>query len=277
MKKLAVALLAFAFLCLGTYVARAQDASAGRADEWGIDEMNRQIDLTNVVVGTEADGGFCSGTIISVEKRLILTAAHCTTQNIKEKVVESEDPKTGEISKKTVRERLDMEIWHNRYSNFKRISSDRYVAKIIASNRDDDVAVLQVVDETWTPLLAAKLAPDDWKLRRGQKVYAVGNPGIEFDNSITDGIISNTERTLAIDGVTNQYFQFSAAIIGGSSGGSVLNTQGQIIGTVSAGVRGSNIGFGAPIAKTKTMLRSAGFGDVAGWPSKPLTQPQAGR
>jgi S1-C subfamily serine protease len=271
MIKLAAACLAGAFLILFTLVARAQDASA-----WNIEAMNRQIDLTNVIVGTEADGGFCSGTIISIAKRLILTAAHCTAQQIKEEVIEEEDPKTGEISHKTVRKKLDMEIWHNRYADYKRISSDRYVAKIIASNRADDVAVLQVVDETWKPLAEAKLAADSSVLRRGQKVYAVGNPGIEFDNSVTDGIISNTERTLTIDGTANQYFQFSAAIIGGSSGGSILNDRGEIIGTVSAGVRGSAIGFGSPIAKTKTMLRSAGFGDVAGWPAKKPDQPIAG-
>jgi S1-C subfamily serine protease len=249
---------------------RAQDAT------WGIEEMNRQIDLTNVVVGTERDGGFCSGTIISIKRRLILTAAHCTAEQTKDETVEEVDPKTGEISKKTIRKYRPMEIWHNRYSNFERISSDRYVTKIVASNRNDDVAILQVIDETWAPLAEVALAPDDWKLRRGQRMYVIANPGIEFDNTITEGIISNTERTLTIDNITNQYFQFSAAIMPGSSGGSVLDEFGRIIGSVSAGVRGAAVGFAAPVSKTKAMLRTAGFGDVAGWPSKAPDQPKAG-
>jgi S1-C subfamily serine protease len=265
--------------CLGTALilltlvmpGRAQDASA-----WSIEEMNRQIDLSNVIIGTERDGGFCSGTVISIKHRLILTAAHCTTDQITEETITEEDPKTGEITKKTVRKKLDMEIIHNRYSNFKKISSDRYVAKIIASNRNDDVAVLQVIDETWVPLMQAPLASDDWVLRRGQRMYVIANPGIEYDNSISEGIISNTERTLTIEGVTNQYFQYSAMTIGGSSGGAVLNERGELIGTVSAGVRNASIGFGSPISKTKAMLRTAGFGDVAGWPSKAPDQPKAG-
>jgi S1-C subfamily serine protease len=272
MKHFASALLAGAILLVSGSMASAQDARV-----WGIDEMNRQIDLTNVIIGTETDGGFCSGTIISMAKRLILTAAHCVTEQIKTETIEVEDEETGEITKKTVRKRLDMEIIHNRYANFKKISSDRYVAKIVASNRNDDVAILQVIDETWKPMAEVPLAPDDWILRRGQKMFCIANPGVSFDNSLTEGIISNTERTLTIDGIENQYFQFSAAIMPGSSGGSVLDEFGRIIGTVSAGVRGSAIGFGAPVSKTKTMLRNAGFGDVAGWPSKPLDQPKAGR
>src|SRR6185295_9172851 len=125
----------------------------------------------------------------SIKQRLILTAAHCTTQNFKDKTVEEVDPKTGEISKKTIREKIDMEIWHNRYAGYKRIASDRYVARIVDSNRSDDVAILQVLDETWAPLAEAKLAPAEWTLRRVQKIYAIANPGIEFDNSITEGII----------------------------------------------------------------------------------------
>jgi hypothetical protein len=66
MKQLAACLLAGAILLVSGSMVSAQDARV-----WGIDEMNRQIDLTNVIIGTETDGGFCSGTIISIAKRLI--------------------------------------------------------------------------------------------------------------------------------------------------------------------------------------------------------------
>lgn len=74
------------------------------------------------------------------------------------------------------------------------------------------------------------------KLVRGQKVVAIGSP-LGLFNSISDGIISGFRRIDDIDMI-----QFTAPISPGSSGGAVLNMQGEVIGISTAGINsGQNI------------------------------------
>ena len=44
----------------------------------------------------------------------------------------------------------------------------------------------------------------------------------------------------------------------------IVNDIGEIIGTVSASLRGSQIGFAVPISYTKDMIKKAGFGSILG-------------
>lgn len=224
------------------------------AMSWDIDKMNAQIDKTNVIVG-----GVCSGTIISKEDRLVLTAYHCINDLFEDYEEETVNPDTGEIKKISKRRKLPLEVWTNKVRDYEIVSTVKYSAKIAASDDKHDIALIQITDTDYVPSAAVVLAPDTYKYRRGLKVYAVGNPGIQYDNSITEGIISNAERTITIDGKDGKYFQHSATTIGGNSGGSILNDDGELIGTVSAGLRGAAIGFAVPISFTKDMLKKAGF------------------
>lgn len=95
-----------------------------------------------------------------------------------------------------------------------------------------DLAVLRI-DKRLTPLPVYKGGA---KLVRGQKVVAIGSP-LGLFNSVSDGIISGF-RT--IDGVN--MIQFTAPTSPGSSGGAVLNMQGEVIGISTAGIdSGQNI------------------------------------
>lgn len=226
------------------------------AHAWDIDKMNTQIDTTNVIVG-----GVCSGTIISKKDRLILTAYHCINDLFEDYTEEVVDDK-GEVTEVKKRRKLPLEVWTNKVRDYEIISTVKYSAKILASDQKNDIALLQVVDTDYVPLGQVALAPDTYKYRRGFKVYAVGNPGIKFDNSITEGIISNAERTINIDGTDMKMFQHSATTVGGNSGGSILNDDGELIGTVTAGMRGAAIGFAVPIKFTKDMVKKAGFKDI---------------
>lgn len=228
--------------------------SAPPAFAWDIEKMNAQIENTNVIVG-----GICSGTIINKEKRLVLTAYHCVNKQFTEVTEKIIDPVTGVITEVKKRKLVPLEIYTNKVRDFKIVAVAKYAVNIVGSDSDDDIALLQVIDTDYVPLAAVSLAPDTYKYRRGQKVYAVGNPNIEYDNSITEGIISSPERTVSIDGKEYRFFQHSASIIGGNSGGSILNDDGELIGTVSASLRGANIAFAVPISFTKEMLKKAGF------------------
>lgn len=74
------------------------------------------------------------------------------------------------------------------------------------------------------------------KLVRGQKVIAIGSP-LGLFNSVSDGIISGFRTIDNVDMI-----QFTAPISHGSSGGAVLNMNGEVIGISTAGIdRGQNI------------------------------------
>ena len=233
-------------------------ASLLPASAWEIKAMNEQIEKTNVIVSDQ-----CSGTIIDVKNRLVLTAHHCITTNMREVTKRDIDPKTGEIRVRNVEERLPMYISVWKRKDFDVVSSQNYSAVIKGYDAASDTAILQIVDEDWKPAMAAPLAPDDYPYLRGQTVYAVGNPAIVFDNSITVGIISAPQRKLDFGtGVKIPLFQHSASTIGGNSGGAIYNDKGEIIGTLTGGVRGANISLAVPISFTKALLKKIGFGDT---------------
>lgn len=74
------------------------------------------------------------------------------------------------------------------------------------------------------------------KLVRGQKVVAIGSP-LGLFNSVSEGIISGFRTIDNVDMI-----QFTAPTSHGSSGGAVLNMQGEVIGISTAGFdNGQNI------------------------------------
>lgn len=233
-------------------------AAISPAFAWEIRAMNDQIEKTNVLVSN-----VCSGTVISVEKRLILTAHHCITDNLHEVIKRDVDPKTGEIRERKVMENVPMFIEVRKVQDFDVVSFERMKATIVGYNDLADIAILQVDDEAWKPGAAAPLAPDSYEYLRGKPVFAVGNPAIEFDNSVTTGIISAPARKVDFgNGVRLPLFQHSANTIGGNSGGAIYNDNGEIIGTVTGGIRGSDVSLSIPISFTKALLKRLGFGEI---------------
>jgi len=81
----------------------------------------------------------------------------------------------------------------------------------------------------------------------GDVVYVAGNPE-GFEGTFSQGIVS------ALRG--SEYFQITAPISHGSSGGPVLNNRGEVIG-VAAGIfsQGQNLNFAIPVSKLAPMLK----------------------
>lgn len=96
---------------------------------------------------------------------------------------------------------------------------------IIDFDKDNDLALLKVNGGVFPYL---ELGDSD-TAKQGQIVYAIGSPK-GLDNTMSTGIISNPERIL--DGVT--YIQISVPMTFGSSGGALINEQGEVIGVTSA-------------------------------------------
>lgn len=128
--------------------------------------------------------------------------------------------------------------------------------KIIATNKKDDLAILDIIDEIKMPGIA-KLEEKD-EVNAGQEIIAIGNPlGKEFSGSVTKGIVSAPKRIVNMNGFNKEFIQIDAAINPGNSGGPLINLKGEIIGVNTAKKSGENvegIGFAVPIKQVKEML-----------------------
>lgn len=118
-----------------------------------------------------------------------------------------------------------------------------------------DIAFLKIKDTKGKKLTPAKLG-DSSTVQVGDTVVAIGNVLGQFQNTVTEGIISGYGRDIqASDGSGEQIsnlenvFQTDAAINSGNSGGPLVNTNGEVIGINTAAVLedAQNIGFAMPI------------------------------
>ena len=98
-------------------------------------------------------------------------------------------------------------------------------AKVVGVDRESDLAVLKI--DAGMALPSLKLA-DSEKLRQGQVVMAFGNP-LGLNNSVSIGVVSSIGRQIRPDDPMI-YIQTDAPINPGSSGGPLINTEGQVVG-----------------------------------------------
>ncbi len=122
-----------------------------------------------------------------------------------------------------------------------------YDAAIVGYEPDNDIAVIKIDAEG----LSAVSIGDNNDMQVGDQVYTVGNPLGELDYTMTSGIVSALDRVIQVDASTSiNMFQIDAAVNSGNSGGPVYNSDGKVIGIVSAkyastGVEG--LGFAIPM------------------------------
>lgn len=125
------------------------------------------------------------------------------------------------------------------------LSNERQLnAKVIGSDPDSDVAVIQVPSENLTALPLA----DSQRLRVGDFVVAIGNP-FGLGQTATSGIVSALGRSgLGIQGYED-FIQTDAPINPGNSGGALVNLRGELVGINTAIIApgGGNIGIGFAI------------------------------
>jgi serine protease Do len=127
--------------------------------------------------------------------------------------------------------------------------------KVLGSDAVTDLAVVKV-DVGNLP--AAPFGDSDG-LKVGEPAIAIGNPlGLEFQRTVTAGVISAVNRPLEIAERKFKLIQTDAAINPGNSGGALVNAEGQVIGINSAkialaGVEG--IGFAIPVNTARPILQ----------------------
>ena len=129
-------------------------------------------------------------------------------------------------------------------------NGQNYKARVLKRFEDNKDIILLKID-TPIELKTVKLGNSE-KIKVGQKVLAIGNP-FGFNGTLTQGIISR------IDYAKNR-IQTDAAINPGSSGGPLLNKNGEIIGINQAiynpdnNISNIGIGFAIPINIVKEYL-----------------------
>lgn len=150
-------------------------------------------------------------------------------------------------------------------ANYTVVTNDgkSYPAKVVSRDTINDVAFVRI---SASNLPVIELG-DSGAVKVGQRVVAIGNALGQFQNTVTDGIISGLAR-----GVTagdsgsfgsgssedlQNLLQTDAAINPGNSGGPLVNLDGQVIGinTAVAG-QAQNIGFAIPINDVKPLIAS---------------------
>jgi len=154
--------------------------------------------------------------------------------------------------------------WHlagNKYSScyVTLENGEVYNGNVVWADEDLDLAIVKI---SASGLDYLELGDSD-DLKIGENVYAIGNPiGIEFQRTVTSGIISGLNRTIKIEeNNTSSYMegliQTDASINDGNSGGPLINKEGQIIGINSVKIEAAEgIGFAIPINVVKPVIES---------------------
>ena len=128
--------------------------------------------------------------------------------------------------------------------------TSKYAAELVGRDASSDLAVLKIEPKADQPLTAAKHGKSGY-LVVGEHVVAIGNPLGTLGGTVTDGIISATERKIKTDdGNEMTLLQTNAAINSGNSGGGLFNLKGELIGIVNAKYAASGVeglAFAIPI------------------------------
>ena len=139
----------------------------------------------------------------------------------------------------------------------------RAKAEIVGSDQWTDLAVIRIANTNVSTV--AEFANSD-DVQVGQTAIAIGSPlGSEFATSVTQGIVSATNRAVAtdVDGDGQEDWvvtaiQTDAAINPGNSGGALINSAGQVIGINSMKISKSSVegmGFAIPSNEVVSIIK----------------------
>ncbi|WP_343189228.1 trypsin-like peptidase domain-containing protein [Buchnera aphidicola (Chaitoregma tattakana)] len=120
-----------------------------------------------------------------------------------------------------------------------------FQSEVVGMDNNSDIAVIKLKDAK--DLISMKFSDSDY-VNVGDYVIALGNP-YGLGNTATYGIVSAIGRSgLNIENYEN-FIQTDAAINKGSSGGALINLQGNLVGlnTAILSPKGGNIGIGFSI------------------------------
>lgn len=134
-------------------------------------------------------------------------------------------------------------------------NGDTVTGTVVGTDASTDLAVVKIAADSSLPV--AEFGDSD-HLQVGETAIAIGNPlGLEFQGTVTVGVISALNRTLDEMDQRFKLIQTDAAINPGNSGGALVTADGKVVGINSAkiskeGVEG--MGFSIPINQAKGII-----------------------
>jgi len=138
-------------------------------------------------------------------------------------------------------------------------------ANIVASDRGDDVAVLELVSD-FTKLPKCFSLTNPGQVEPGKTIYAAGFPLAQLlssEGKITDGIINSQNGMLG----NPKEFQISSPLQPGNSGGPVFFSDGRLVGIAVSKLRdGENVNFAIKTAVAKIFTELSGVSAICASP-----------
>ena len=126
-----------------------------------------------------------------------------------------------------------------------RLSDQRsYFADVIGADPETDIAIIKINSFRRFP---QPIFGSSTQIKVGQWVMAIGNP-YGLQGSVTVGVVSGVRRSNLGIATYENFLQTDASINPGSSGGPLINLNGEIIAlNTSSAALGSGVGFAIPI------------------------------
>lgn len=126
-----------------------------------------------------------------------------------------------------------------------------YLATLVGTDSKSDIGVIKIDADNLTPATIG----DSSTIAVGDVAVVIGNPLGTLGGTVTDGIISATDREITINNESMNLIQTNAAINSGNSGGGMFDANGNLIGivnakdsgTTSSGTTIEGLGFAIPI------------------------------
>jgi S1-C subfamily serine protease len=114
-------------------------------------------------------------------------------------------------------------------------TNEEFTCKVLGTNKENDLAIIEIQGTTG---IALEISLQDLEI--GERVYAIGNPE-GMGGTFSDGLISSLRK---FKGYTNSLIQHTAPMSHGSSGGPLLNSNGDVIGIISSFIQSvQNLNF----------------------------------
>jgi hypothetical protein len=230
--------------------------SFGSAQAWDQAAMNAQVDATDFLLDND-----CSATLVAKDE--LLTANHCVVEQFRT-VKREEINDKGEVKNVEIKIAAPGTASRIDFAGPNETRRTSYTYKVLAHDSERDLALVKTaVDIVGKPAPLACAEP-----KRGDKVWAVGNPHIVLYATISTGIVNSVNRDYRGLGVgedilqpevndNNGLVQHTALISEGSSGGALYNDNGELIGV---NVLGSHDGWGfaVPLSEVRKFLEDNG-------------------
>lgn len=142
-----------------------------------------------------------------------------------------------------------------------KIYNDQAVT-LVGGDNVSDIAVIKI-NLSLPALSGNKLSTDkiqkailpntEYEIKKGESIFAIGNPSGQLPGSVADGIVSYLDREISVGEVGYMsLMQISVATNPGNSGGGLYNLYGELIGITNAGNTSyDEINFAIPVENEK--------------------------